>query len=168
MSQLWLNCGSCDLPLTKPWLNLDISDSPHIQKDLQMDCRKLDEHFNEGTVDRIYAGHFVEHLTPTEAEEWVAMCYRLLKPGGDLGFTTPDFDYIARDYIAGNITLERMNNLYIHSYDQESHHMSQWNYAAQAELCRKVGFSEVSELDRMNDERLAFGVPWQVGCNAIK
>lgn len=165
---LWLNIGSCDLPLPKPWINIDISTSPHIQCDLVMDGRELDNHFEHESVDRIYAGHFVEHLTPTEAKSWISMCYRLLKPGGDLCFVTPDFDYICKEYLAGNITLERMNNLYLFSYDQESHHASMWNYKAMEDECKLVGFKEMHEIDRFKDERVAFGVPWQCGINAVK
>lgn len=163
-----LNVGSCDLPLPKPWINIDISTSPHVKCDLVLDGRKLDDNFAENSVDEIYAGHFVEHLTPTEVEEWVAMCYKILKPGGILGFVTPDFDYIVRDYLSGNITLERMNNLYLYSYDQESHHASMWNVEAQMDILRRNGFTNVTEIDRMSDERVAFGVPWQVGVEGRK
>jgi predicted SAM-dependent methyltransferase len=165
---IWLNVGSCDLPLPKPWINIDISTSPHIRCDLVLDGRELDQQFDESSVDQIYAGHFVEHLTPLEAHNWISMCYRLLKPGGTLGFVTPDFDYLVKDYLAGNITLERMTNLYIFSYDQESHHASLWNYPEMEKVCKLVGFSEFTEIDRIKDERLAFGVPWQCGVNAVK
>jgi len=165
-----INVGCCDLPLPREdgWINVDISTSPHIRADIVADCRDLTTTFGYDEADEIYAGHFVEHLTPTEAEEWVAMCYKVLKPGGILGFVTPDFDYIVKDYLAGNITLERMNNLYIYSYDQESHHASMWNVEEQKNLLARHGFVDIVEIDRMNDPRLAFGVEWQCGVSGRK
>jgi len=163
-----LNVGCCDLPLPKPWINVDNMANAIAKPDLVLDGRKLDGHFGPGSVDEIYAGHFVEHLTPQEADEWVAMCYRVLKPGGKLGFVTPDYLYLSQEYVEGRIPLERMVNLYLFSYEQASHHASAWDLQAQAELLERHGFTDIEEIDRMEDPRLAYPAPWQCGAEGRK
>jgi predicted SAM-dependent methyltransferase len=170
MSKIMLNVGSCDLPLPKPWINIDNSTSPHIKCDLVMDGRKLDDNFSENSVDEIYAGHFCEHLYPQEAEDFVEMCYKLLKPGGVLGIVTPDFKYIAQGYLEGNtdFRIAELIDTYIFSYKQESVHRTFWDFDSMKELFVRHGFKDITEIDRMNDERVAYGVPWQVGCEGTK
>lgn len=165
-----LNLACCDLPLPRSegWINVDNMANDYATPDIVLDCTRLDEHFDAGSVDEIYAGHFVEHLTPEQAEDWVAMCRKVLKPGGKLGFVTPDIDFLARDYLAGNITLERFQNLYVFSYDQPSHHASIWNLEAQRSLLERHGFSDVAEIDRRSDDRLAYPADWQCGCEGRK
>jgi predicted SAM-dependent methyltransferase len=167
---IWLNIGSCDLPLPKPWINIDNSESPHIQKDLLLDGRKLDEHFSEGTVDRIYAGHFLEHLYPQECEEFLAMCFKLLKPGGDLGLVTPDFRFIVEEYLKGNtdFRIDELIDTFIFSYKQESVHRTLWDVDSMKSLFERHGFKNITEIDRINDDRVAFGVDWQMGVQGFR
>jgi predicted SAM-dependent methyltransferase len=165
-----INVGSCDLPLPKPWINVDISTSPHIKADLILDGRCLDENFGDGTVDEIYAGHFLEHLYPQEAEDFVAMCYKILKPGGVLGLVTPDFKYIAEGYLKGDpeFRVEELIDTFLFSYKQESVHRTLWDFDSMKELFLRHGFKDITEIDRMNDPRVAFGVPWQMGVQGVK
>lgn len=167
---LRLNIGSCDLPLPKPWINIDLSTSPHIKADLILDGRKLDSHFHENSVDEIYAGHFVEHLMPEEVEEWFAMCFKILKKTGVLCVVTPDFRYIVDKYLQGdeNFGIDRLINTYIFSYVQESTHRTIWDRDSMEKLFERHGFSELIEIDRINDDRLAYGVPWQIGFQGMK
>jgi SAM-dependent methyltransferase len=46
--------------------------------------------YKDNTVDEIYAGHFLEHLDPSEAAEFLRECYRALVPGGKLGIVVPN------------------------------------------------------------------------------
>lgn len=165
-----LNIGSCDLPLPKPWINIDISDSPHIKADLILDGRKLDNNFGDNSVDEIYAGHFFEHLYPWEAEKFVDMCYRILKPGGKLGLVTPDFLFIVQQYLQGDprFSIPELTETYLFSYKQESVHRTIWDIPELLEMLTKYGFKDITEIDRMEDERIAFGVPWQCGVQGIK
>lgn len=165
---LWVNCGSCDLPLPKPWINVDNSTSPHIISDLTLDCRELDSHFAENSVDRIYAAHFCEHLTPKEAQDWVTMCYRLLKPGGELGIVTPDMREVARMYLEGDISIDDLNHTYVFSYQQESVHRSCHDIGSLKRMLENSGFTDIVPIDRLTDERLAYPADWQVGAQGNK
>jgi predicted SAM-dependent methyltransferase len=51
----------------------------------------------DGTFERIYSEHFIEHLTLAEAITWLKQVRRLLVPGGYVRIVTPDL----RRYIEG-------------------------------------------------------------------
>lgn len=164
-----LNLACCDLPL-KGWINIDISTSPHIKADLVADVLDLSEHFEKDSVDEIYIGHGVEHLTPDEAKSAVAHWYSLLKPGGILGITTPDFRKIAEGYLSGDpdFSVDNLNWTYIFSYRQESVHRQVCDLTSLSKLLSDAGFTSIEEGDRLHDPRLPFGVPWQVLVQGVK
>lgn len=163
-----LNIGSCDLPLPKPWINIDNSTSPHIKADLVMDGRELDKHFNANSVDEIYAAHFLEHLTPEEGNNFIKMCVKLLKPGGRLTIVTPDMRKIAELYLVGDITIDELNQTYIFSYVQESLHKSCYDINRLTDVFTNNGLTSITEIDRMGYELLAYPAIWQCGVTAIK
>lgn len=44
----------------------------------------------DGSVDWVYAEHFIEHISPDEAIAWLAEMRRILSPGGFVRLSTPD------------------------------------------------------------------------------
>lgn len=167
-----LNIGSCDLPLPRSegWINIDNSTSPHIKADLVMDGRKLAEHFDTGSVDEIYAGHFLEHLLPGEVELFMLDCHTILKPGGKLGLVTPDFRFIVQKYLEGDerFGVAELINTYIFSYRQESVHRTLWDVDSMKNLFKSHGFNDITEIDRMKDDRLAYPAEWQMGVQGVR
>ncbi len=51
------------------------------------------------SVDAIYASHFLEHLTRTEADAVLERCHRALRPGGIIRLAMPDLAHGARKYL---------------------------------------------------------------------
>ena len=45
---------------------------------------------SEETYDALHCAHFVEHVTPDELSEFMALVYRVLRPGGRAVFVFPD------------------------------------------------------------------------------
>lgn len=162
-----LNLGCADLPL-QGWVNVDMSRSPHIKADLVADVLDLSDVIEPGSVDEIYAGHLLEHLAPTQAEEAIEHWKSLLKPGGILAIVTPDFHAVVEGYLAGDISLDRLNNEFIYSYCQESHHASMWDQTALFELFSRHSLTDIKPIDRFNDPRLAYKDSLQVGVEGKK
>lgn len=54
-----------------------------------------------GGCDEIRASHVLEHFSHTEIGEVLADWYKALKPGGVMRLAVPDFEYVARNYLAG-------------------------------------------------------------------
>ena len=58
----------------------------------------------DGTIDCIYVGQAIEHFNPIyETPPFLKECYRMLKPGGVLRMTTPDFELIINTYMNGQM-----------------------------------------------------------------
>lgn len=89
--KLHLACGP---HLVDGWDNLDILKNKGI---IYHDLRKKLP-YKDGTVDAIFHEHFIEHLTKTEAEFFLAECHRVLKPGGIMRVGWPDLKRLLRAY----------------------------------------------------------------------
>lgn len=94
--KLHLGCGSVYLD---GWVNIDLdSDVADIQHDLRNPLP-----FDDGSVDYIFAEHFIEHLTQAEAKVLLAECHRVLKDNGTIRLTTPSLYVLLTNYLKGDL-----------------------------------------------------------------
>lgn len=94
-----LNIGSGQRPFGEPWINIDSQAkwNPH----LCCDANELGDHFSEGSVDTIVMHHVLEHFGCGEADGLLALCYKLLRPGGSLIVCVPDMAALADQWNRG-------------------------------------------------------------------
>ena len=57
--------------------------------------------YPDGSAERIYHAHVIEHLSRPQALRFLQECARLLAPGGVMRVTTPDLRQIVAAYEAG-------------------------------------------------------------------
>ena len=90
--KLHLGCGDRCIP---GWTHIDIVDRPHIDI-----CHRVDRlpMLLDGSVDVIYACHVLEHFLRSEILNVLTEWRRILKPGGLLRVSVPDFDALVRVY----------------------------------------------------------------------
>lgn len=162
-----LNLGCADLPL-EGFINIDSSVSPHIKSDLTADVLDLSAHFSPESVDEIWAAHLIEHLYPQDVDKAVEHWKSLLRPGGTLAVVTPDYKVLSEHYLSGDISIEKLEDEFVYSYCQESHHQSIWSQERQFALFARHGFKSIKPIDRMNDPRLAYFDSLQVGTEGTK
>ena len=82
------------------WINIDI-DSP--KADVRMDLReKLP--FASGTARYVFAEHFIEHVTRSEAIALLKECNRVLDERGIIRLSTPDLRKMVDLYLGGELT----------------------------------------------------------------
>ncbi len=55
--------------------------------------------FKDNSVDVVYHSHLIEHLDKDVAKKFLIEIKRVLKPGGIIRISTPDFERYCRDYI---------------------------------------------------------------------
>lgn len=55
--------------------------------------------YRDESVDAIYSGHLIEHMSPTNAGAMLAECRRVLRPGGRIRFSTPDLRETIDQYL---------------------------------------------------------------------
>ena len=91
-----VNVGCGDYPAPKPWVNVDQYQGGPVNPDVVADARHLP--FDDGSVDAVYCGHLLEHLTLEEGvPELLAEIRRVLKPTGRACFVGPDWDRAVAD-----------------------------------------------------------------------
>lgn len=56
--------------------------------------------FDSAAVDVVYHSHVLEHLDRDIAVQFLKEAYRVLKPGGVQRIVVPDFEQLAREYVA--------------------------------------------------------------------
>lgn len=87
-----LNIGCGEFP-QPGWINIDVHDGDGATPDLVADVLELP--FESGTVDRVYMGHLLEHLSYEEdVFRALTEVKRVLIPGGGLGLACPDINRI--------------------------------------------------------------------------
>jgi predicted SAM-dependent methyltransferase len=97
--RLHLGCGKVNHP---GFVNIDAIPRRHVHYVQRVDRLKR---FRDGSVDLVYACHVLEHFShlkvPSVLQEWA----RVLKPGGRLCLSVPDFDRLLDIYrdAGGNV-----------------------------------------------------------------
>jgi predicted SAM-dependent methyltransferase len=94
MLQVNVGCGEFR---AEGWINVDMT---KVDGGPQPDivASALDLPFADGTVDRVYAGHVLEHLMPSDAVLAVKEFRRITKPGGEILVVLPDLDVAEERY----------------------------------------------------------------------
>lgn len=98
--------------------------------DMVMDLKALS--FAPGSIDEIYSFHVLDHLFPDEAQVAAKNWFEVLVPGARLYIITDDFEYIARGFVGGDISVDLFNELHNHP-----HQLTRESGAA---LLSKAGF----------------------------
>lgn len=93
--KLLLNLG-CGNSFHPAWRNLDL-----VPQSSQVEAADLSQGIpcEDNSADAVYHSHLLEHLTQTSAREFVADCFRVLRPGGIIRIAVPDLEQIAIQYL---------------------------------------------------------------------
>lgn len=108
---VWLNCGSGNNPLPKPWLNIDkyyypgTDEYPSTEEMNRADGNPEDfdwikgdftdlSKWGDNSVDKVNICHALEHVCWDDAIKTLHEIYRVLKPGGDVEVEVPDMTQI--------------------------------------------------------------------------
>lgn len=107
------------------------------------DVENLDA-FEDGSVDLIYAAHVLEHIPRphilTVLEEW----RRVLKPGGMLRVSVPDFMILAELYLYDSVSMWRITGP-LHGrqdYEANTHYVS-FDYEYLAWMLGTAGYHDI-------------------------
>lgn len=146
MLKLHLGCGSNRLV---GWVNIDI-DSP--VADLLHDLtRPLP--FADGSVERIYAEHMIEHIEYEEAAALICECRRVLAPDGVVRMTTPDLAWLVTTYAStitdqwGDLWQPRSPGALLNEGMRSWGHRYLYDRADLRALFRSAGFADVIDCD---------------------
>lgn len=86
---------------------------PGPEVDIVMDLKALS--FREGSISELYAFHVVDHLFPEEHITALSNWFKCLAPGSKLHAINDDFEYIARAFVGGDISIDLFNDIHNHA-----------------------------------------------------
>src|SRR5690348_2489937 len=93
MAKLHIGSGLRKIP---GYVNIDIR--KEVNPDLCCEIYEIPKYYANGTVEVIYACHVLEHFKPIEVDSVLKSWYKLLRPGGILRLSVPDFEAICDYY----------------------------------------------------------------------
>jgi predicted SAM-dependent methyltransferase len=147
MNDLKLHLGSGRRRL-QGFLNIDREFSEGI--DLVCDVSKLDD-FRDESVVEIYTSHTLEYFDRKQAAVTLAEWFRVLKPGGQIYVSVPDFDSLVQVYSqTGRIEtiLGPLFGMWHNTNEKQTHyHKTVWDFASLTQQLEVVGFEEVSRFN---------------------
>lgn len=140
-----LGCGDINSP---EFINVDARPAPHVH----YVCNVLDlSVFADGYANLVYACHVIEHVRHNALRKTLWEWKRILKPGGVLRLSVPDFDKIIQVYQACDRSISAIHRPLMGGQDYEYNvHFSAFNEMYLTEKLKEVGFREVRQWDPGN------------------
>ena len=163
MSNTFLNLG-CSAYKLKGFTNIDID--PEIGPDLCIDLKQLSNHFDENSVDFIFAGHVFEHLPRGDSQRLIEDCWKLLKSHGTLLCIVPDYSK------CGDLGIDKAESIILAQGD----HKILFNQERLRDMLRQAGFNHAFHIANLSEVpyMLVSNIhdpkpdPWQTAFIALK
>lgn len=145
--RLHLGCGN--VRLSTPWTNIDCRYQPAVDR---VDNIGILHHYEDGSVDAIYACHCLDHFSRWDYPRVLKRWYDLLIPGGSLMISTPDFHKIVNRYRETRDLRALTGSLYAGQEYESNCRKIMFDYRMLAHDLDAVGFAEVREFEPFVDD----------------
>lgn len=140
-NKLHLGCGNKIIP---NFTNIDIR--PMEGVDLVEDISELKK-IENNSVELIYACHVLEHFGRHEYMKVLNRWYDLLKDGGKLRISVPNFEEVVNYYNKTKDLKKLLGFLYGGQNYEQNYHYCTWDFNSISEDLINVGFKEVYRYD---------------------
>lgn len=139
--KLHIGCGEKYIP---GFVHVDARKFPHV--DYVTSADKLDM-FKNDSVDLIYACCVLEHFKRNKTEDVLREWYRILKPGGVLRLSVPDFEKLVEVYLKYKDLKLILGPLVGRQDYPENTHYVIFDFSTLSETLKKVGFKRIYRYD---------------------
>lgn len=143
-----LNLG-CGPKKIYGFLNIDIR--PEVNADITDDSMTLAK-FENNSVDLIYTSHMLEHMFREDAKKALRRWYEVLKPGGVLRISVPDFEKLASHYMFYRNIKWIARFLNGAQKDLLDTHLALYDEPLLKEILEEIGFKDVRRYDHNKTE----------------
>jgi FkbM family methyltransferase len=148
---LHLGCGRVNDPRC---INIDAMPWPHVHHVCGVERLPM---FADASADFVYVSHCLEHISFREVPAVLREWHRVLRPGGWLRVSVPDFDCILAMYRAGGDEIEPIEPPLLGGQtDTYNYHKSLYNRSRLDSLLRAAGFANVREWKPDQDQMAGF------------
>jgi predicted SAM-dependent methyltransferase len=104
-----------------------------------LDITKLP--YPDNSIEQIESYHVIEHLPRHNLERALRDWYRVLNPGGKLILECPDFDEIAKLYLAGDE--KQLDGIFGLQRFEGDYHLFGYNRTRLSTTLKRVGFANI-------------------------
>jgi len=147
LEQIWVHIGCGDINDPR-FINVEARPLKHVH--LLTETPSLIE-FKDNFADLIYASHVLEHFSHKIVSEVLGNWYRVLKPGGILRLSVPDFDKLVDVYFAKDRNVDSIIGMLMGGQSYETnYHYTIFNKENLVSILEKVGFQDVREWSPKN------------------
>ena len=150
--KVYVNVG-CGFDTSDEFVNVDVLPLPHIHHvhnitDLVM--------FPKDSVDLMYASHVLEHIPVKEVEKTLREWRRVLKKGGVLRLSVPDFDNLVDHYVETGRSVDLVRDNVLGQEPPYDNHYTLWNMSKMEKVLQGVGFANLRRWDPATAEHHSF------------
>lgn len=140
-----LGCGEVNSP---EYINVDNRFFTHIHHISNVERLKF---FKDDFADLIYTSHTLEHIHMEEVSATIKEWKRILKPGGILRISVPDFDKIINIYNDNDHSIASIWRPLMGGQEyKENIHLAVFNCNYLEKLLLEIGFTEVYQWNPLN------------------
>ena len=140
-TKLHLGCGDKHI---EGYVNIDIRYLPGVDV---VDNVKYLRKYNPNTIDTIYACHVLEHFGRWDYKAALKRWFELLKPGGILRISVPDFESVVSMYNKTGCLSNVMGFLYGGQDYEENCHYHCWDFNSLSNDLKECGFLNIARYD---------------------
>ncbi len=149
---LHVGCGKTNSP---EFINIDARPLAHVH--IPTDEITSLSDFRNDSVDLVYMCHILEHIKASELKRVLSEMKRVLKVGGVLRLSVPDFDKLVEVYNASGKDIDAVSKQLMGGQDHEYNiHYAVFNRRRLSGLLKEAGFREVVPWDPDNCEHHDF------------
>lgn len=163
--KLNLGCGLSHFENSEEsnWINIDIE--PEKKPDLLIDCTKRLP-YEDNSIDEIYAGHYLEHITFNDMIKVIEECKRILKPGCLVIFTIPDMFKAVDQYKEGRILRNLLDQI---AFGKEPNPANNHKQILDEDYLTQVLYGYFKNVQTISfSHHVSIVTPWQTIIRCIK
>ncbi len=143
---LHIGCGKVNSP---EFINIDALPYPHVH--VVTDRITELPQFADETVDLVYMCHILEHIRMPRLGQVLSEMKRMLKVGGVLRLSVPDFDRLIEVYREAGGDLDAITKQLMGGQESDYNtHYAVFNHRSLSAMLREVGFRTVRPWDPSN------------------